>query len=78
MLGFDGFEQAMWFAGTYSTAEHDSSRFYCDETEEDLFGTLFFDDTNPDIGEFTSEKHDYAFPYAPWRASLEEYRTLLE
>lgn len=77
-LGFDGFRQYMWFAGTYSTAEHDTSRFYCDEKEELQFGILSFGDANPDIGEFLSEKYDYSFPYVPYRISLEDYYLPIE
>ena len=72
-LGFNGFTQRMWFTGTYSTAEHDTSRFFCDESKKLLFGTLSFGDTNPEAGEFLSEKYDYSFPYTPYRISLEDY-----
>ena len=73
MLGFDGYEQAVWFSGRYSSIEHDSSRFYCDREKTDEFGTLFFGAVADSVGSFTSEKFGYAFEYLPPAVVLENF-----
>lgn len=77
-LGFDGYEQSVYFGGRYSSTVNDSSWFYCDRAENEEFGTLFFGEVADSVGTFTSVPYGYRFEYVPLGVSLASIKKHLQ
>lgn len=77
-MDFNALRSSIFFRGDYSSTQSDSSWFYCDSAMTDEFGTLFFGLISDSVGQFSSEKYEYDFPYTPRQVQLGRYRTLVE